>query len=161
MRILKSTFYITHYRKYSDVLAPYNDPYHIFAIDIAINNNIYKNLWNFYQKMIKHVLNYSFTSARDSFNLILEDHEMTNQTRNILTGNITQKELTQIHSLKLIDAKEKMRDIEDRINREFRLIDLVEILTNKLKLIGNDFEHLTLEKWETPKEFIASINKFN
>ena len=86
---------------------------------------------------------------------------MTNQTRNILTGDISEKELTQIHSLKLIDAKEKMRDIEDRINREFRLIDLVEILTNKLKLIGNNFEHLALEKWETPKEFIASINKFN
>ena len=29
------------------------------------------------------------------------------------------------------------------------------------KLIGNNFEHLALEKWETPKEFIASINKFN
>ena len=54
-----------------------------------------------------------------------------------------------------------MRDIEDRINREFRLIDLVEILTNKLKLIGNNFEYLALEKWETPGEFIASINKFN
>ena len=27
------------------------------TIDIDINNNIYKNLWNFYQKMIKSVLN--------------------------------------------------------------------------------------------------------
>ena len=159
-RILKSTFYLTHFRKYSDILAPYNDPYHIFAIDIAVNNNIYKNLWNFYQKMIKSVLNYSFTSARDSFNLILEDQEMTNQTRNILTGNITQKELTRMDITKLSDARDKMRNIEDHVNREFRTTDLVEILTNKLKLIGNNLDEITLENWKTPKSFIASINKF-
>ncbi|MBC8455448.1 MAG: phage integrase SAM-like domain-containing protein [Flavobacteriales bacterium] len=160
VKILKTTFYITHYRKYSDILAPYNDPFHVFAIDIDSNNNIYKNLWNFYQKMIKYVLSYSFTSARDSFNMILEDQEMTNQTRNILTGDITQKELTQMHITKLSDARDKMRNIEDHINREFRVTDLVEILTNKLKLIGNNLDEITLENWETPKSFIASINKF-
>ncbi len=160
VKILKTTFYITHYRKYSDILAPYNDPFHVFAIDIDINDNIYKNLWNFYQKMIKYVLNYSFTSARDSFNIILEDQEMTNQTRNILTGDITQKELTQMHITKLSDARDKIRNIEDHINREFRIIDLVEILTNKLKLIGNNLDEITLENWKTPKSFIASINKF-
>ena len=160
VKILKTTFYITHYRKYSDILAPYNDPFHVFAIDIDSNNNIYKNLWNFYQKMIKYVLNYSFTSARDSFNMILEDQEMTNQTRNILTGDITQKELTQMHITKLSDARDKMRNIEDHINREFRIADLVEILTNKLKLIGNNLDEISLENWETPKSFIASINKF-
>ena len=160
VKILKSTFYITHYRKYSDILAPYNDPFHVFAIDIDINNNIYKNLWNFYQKIIKSVLNYPFTSARDSFNIILEDQEMKNQTRNILTGEITQKELTQMDITKLSDARNKMRNIEDHINREFRIIDLVEILTNKLKLIGNNLDEISLENWETPKSFIASINKF-
>jgi len=160
VKILKTTFYITHYRKYSDILAPYNDPFHVFAIDIDSNNNIYKNLWNFYQKMIKYVLNYSFTSARDSFNMILEDQEMTNQTRNILTGDITQKELTQMHITKLSDARDKIRNIEDHINREFRIIDLVEILINKLKLIGNNLDEITLENWKTPKSFIASINKF-
>ena len=160
VKILKTTFYITHYRKYSDILAPYNDSFHVFAIDININNNIYKNLWNFYQKTIKSVLNYSFTTARDSFNIILEDQEMTNQTRNILTGEITQKELTQMDITKLSDAKDKMRNIEDHINREFRIIDLVEILTNKLKLIGNNLDEISLENWETPKSFIASINKF-
>ena len=159
VKILKTTFYITHYRKYSDILAPYNDPFHVFAIDIDINNNIYKNLWNFYQKMIKSVLNYSFTSARDSFNIILEDQEMTNQTRNILTGDVTQKELIQMDITKLSDARDKMRNIEDHISREFRIIDLVEILINKLKLIGNNLDEITLENWETPKSFIASINK--
>ena len=159
VKILKTTFYITHYRKYSDILAPYNDPFHVFAIDIDINNNIYKNLWNFYQKMIKSILNYSFTSARDSFNIILEDQEMTNQTRNILTGNVTQKELIQMDITKLSDARDKMRNIEDHISREFRIIDLVEILINKLKLIGNNLDEITLENWETPKSFIASINK--
>ena len=160
IKILKTTFYITHYRKYSDILAPYNDPFHIFAIDIDINNNIYKNLWNFYQKMIKSILNYSFTSARDSFNIILEDQEMTNQTRNILTGSVTQKELIQMDITKLSEARDKMRNIEDYISREFRIIDLVEILINKLKLIGNNLDEITLENWETPKSFIASINKF-
>ena len=159
VKILKTTFYITHYRKYSDILAPYNDPFHVFAIDIDINNNIYKNLWNFYQKMIKSVLNYSFTSARDSFNIILEDQEMTNQTRNILTGDVTQKELIQMDITKLSDARDKTRNIEDHISREFRIIDLVEILINKLKLIGNNLDEITLENWETPKSFIASINK--
>ena len=43
--------------------------------------------------MIKYVLNYSFTSARDSFNIILEDQEMTNQTRNILTGRYNTKRI--------------------------------------------------------------------
>ena len=160
VKILKTSFYITHYPKYSDILAPYNDPFHVFAIDVDINNNIYKNLWNFYQKMIKSVLNYSFTSARDSFNMILEDQEMTNQIRNILTGDITQKELTQMHITKLSDARDKMRNIEDHINREFRITDLVEILTNKLKLIGNNLDEITLENWETPKSFIASINNW-
>ena len=160
IKILKTTFYITHYRKYSDILAPYNDPFHVFAIDIDINNNIYKNLWNFYQKMIKSILNYSFTSARDSFNIILEDQEMTNQTRNILTGDVTQKELIQMDITKLSEARDKMRNIEDHISREFRIIDLVEILINKLKLIGNNLDEITLENWETPKSFIASINKF-
>ena len=160
IKILKTTFYITHYRKYSDILAPYNDPFHVFAIDIDINNNIYKNLWNFYQKMIKSILNYSFTSARDSFNIILEDQEMTNQTRNILTGSVTQKELIQMDITKLSEARDKMRNIEDHISREFRIIDLVEILINKLKLIGNNLDEITLENWETPKSFIASINKF-
>ena len=159
VKILKTTFYITHYRKYSDILAPYNDPFHVFAIDIDINNNIYKNLWNFYQKMIKSILNYSFTSARDSFNIILEDQEMTNQTRNILTGSVTQKELIQMDITKLSEARDKMRNIEDYISREFRIIDLVEILINKLKLIGNNLDEITLENWETPKSFIASINK--
>ena len=159
IKILKTTFYITHYRKYSDILAPYNDPFHVFAIDIDINNNIYKNLWNFYQKMIKSILNYSFTSARDSFNIILEDQEMTNQTRNILTGSVTQKELIQMDITKLSEARDKMRNIEDYISREFRIIDLVEILINKLKLIGNNLDEITLENWETPKSFIASINK--
>lgn len=160
IKILKTTFYITHYRKYSDILAPYNDPFHVFAIDIDINNNIYKNLWNFYQKMIKSILNYSFTSARDSFNIILEDQEMTNQTRNILTGSVTQKELIQMDITKLSEARDKMRNIEDYISRKFRIIDLVEILINKLKLIGNNLDEITLENWETPKSFIASINKF-
>ena len=160
VRILKTSFYITHYRKYSDILAPYNDPFHVFAVDIAANNNIYKNLWNFYQKMIKSVLNYSFTSARDSFNIILEDQEMTNQTRNILTGDITRMELTQMDITKLSDARDKMRNIEDHINREFRITELVEILTNKLKLIGNNLDDIILENWKTPKSFIASINKF-
>ena len=159
VKILKTTFYITHYRKYSDILAPYNDPFHVFAIDIDINNNIYKNLWNFYQKIIKSILNYSFTSARDSFNIILEDQEMTNQTRNILTGDVTQKELIQMDITKLSDARDKTRNIEDHISREFRIIDLVEILINKLKLIGNNLDEITLENWETPKSFIASINK--
>ena len=86
---------------------------------------------------------------------------MTNQTRNILTGNISDKELTQTSSLKLMEAKEKMRDIEDEINREFRIIDLTEILINKIKLIGYDIEDIKLEKWDTPKAFIQSINKFN
>ena len=86
---------------------------------------------------------------------------MTNQTRNILTGNISDKELTQTSSLKLMEAKEKMRDIEDEINREFRIIDLAEILINKIKLIGYDIEDIKLEKWDTPKAFIQSINKFN
>ena len=131
--LLKITFHITHYKKYSDILAPYNDPYHIFAIDINKSNNTYKNLWNFYQKMIKSTLNYSFTSARDSFNIILEEQEMTNQTRKILTGDISYKELTHISSLKLEEAKEKMRDIEDHINRELRIIELTEILINKIK----------------------------
>ena len=160
VKILKTSFYITHYRKYSDILAPYNDPYHVFAINIDINNNIYKNLWNFYQKIIKSVLNYSFTTARDSFNIILEEQEMTNQTRNILTGEITQKELTNMDITKLSDARDKMRNIEDHINREFRIIDLTEILTNKLKLIGNNLDGIALEGWETPKSFISSINKF-
>jgi hypothetical protein len=160
VRILKTSFYITHYCKYSDILAPYNDPFHVFAVDIAANNNIYKNLWNFYQKMIKSVLNYSFTSARDSFNIILEDQEMTNQTRNILTGDITRMELTQMDITKLSDARDKMRNIEDHINREFRITELVEILTNKLKLIGNNLDDIILENWKTPKSFIASINKF-
>ena len=159
--LLKITFHITHYKKYSDILAPYNDPYHIFAIDINKSNNTYKNLWNFYQKMIKSTLNYSFTTARDSFNIILEEQEMTNQTRKILTGDVSYKELTQISSLKLVEAKEKMRDIEDEINREFRIIDLAEILINKIKLIGYDLEELKLKKWDTPKAFIQSINKFN
>ena len=159
VKILKTTFYITHYRKYSDILAPYNDPFHVFAIDIDINNNIYKNLWNFYQKMIESILNYSFTSARDSFNIILEDQEMTNQTRNILTGSVTQKELIQMDITKLSEARDKMRNIEDYISREFRIIDLVEILINKLKLIGNNLDEITLENWKTPKSFIASINK--
>ena len=159
--LLKITFHITHYKKHSDILAPYNDPYHVFEIDINNNNNAYKNLWNFYQKLIKSTLNYSFTAARDSFNIILEEQEMTNQTRNILTGNISDKELTQTSSLKLIEAKEKMRDIEDEINREFRIIDLTEILINKIKLIGYDIEDIKLEKWDTPKAFIQSINKFN
>jgi len=83
-----------------------------------------------------------------------------NQTRNILTGDITQKELTQMHITKLSDARDKIRNIEDHINREFRIIDLVEILINKLKLIGNNLDEITLENWKTPKSFIASINKF-
>ena len=33
---------------------------------------------------------------------------------------------------KLSEARDKMRNIEDHISREFRIIDLVEILTNKL-----------------------------
>ena len=53
-----------------------------------------------------------------------------------------------------------MRDIEDEINREFRIIDLTEILINKIKLIGYDLEELKLKKWDTPKAFIQSINKF-
>jgi hypothetical protein len=85
---------------------------------------------------------------------------MTNQTRNILTGDITRMELTQMDITKLSDARDKMRNIEDYINREFRITELVEILTNKLKLIGNNLDDIILENWKTPKSFIASINKF-
>ena len=34
-----------------------------------------------------------------------------------------------MHITKLSDARDKIRNIEDHINREFRIIDLVEILT--------------------------------
>ena len=161
IEILKITFHITHYKKYSNILAPYNDPYHIFLIDINIRNNTYKNLWNFYQKSLKSVLDYPFTCARDSFNQIIEEQEMTGQTRDILLGNLTEKELTSINSEKLIDARDKMRDVEDIMLREFRIIELTEILINKLKLIGYNIEEIKQENWETPKGFIASINKFD
>ena len=161
IEILKITFHITHYKKYSHILAPYNDPYHIFAIDINNQNNTYKNLWNFYQKNLKSVLKHPFTCARDSFNQIVEEQEMTGQTRDILLGNIAEKELTNISSDKLIDARDKMRDVEDTIIREFRIIEMVEILKNKLKIIGHNVEEIKQENWETPKAFIASINKFN
>ena len=161
IEILKITFHITHYKKYSNILAPYNDPYHIFLIDINIKNNTYKNIWNFYQKSLKSVLDYPFTCARDSFNQIIEEQEMTGQTRDILLGNLTEKELTSINSEKLIDARDKMRDVEDIMLREFRIIELTEILINKLKLIGYNIEEIKQENWETPKGFIASINKFD
>ena len=107
------------------------------------------------------MLDYPFTCARDSFNQIIEEQEMTGQTRDILLGNLSEKELTNINSEKLIDARHKMRDIEDIILREFRIIELTEILINKLKLIGYNIEEIKQENWETPKGFIASINKFD
>ena len=110
---------------------------------------------------LKSVLDYPFTCARDSFNQIIEEQEMTGQTRDILLGNLTEKELTSINSEKLIDARDKMRDVEDIILREFRIIELTEILINKLKLIGYNIEEIKQENWETPKGFIASINKFD
>ena len=50
-----------------------------------------------------------------------------------------------------------MRDIEDIILREFRIIELTEILINKLKLIGYNIEEIKQENVESEQSWLYDI----
>ena len=93
IELVKTLFYITHHKKYPHIISSYSNQYKIFNFDIEKENNIYRNLWNFYQLKIKEVCDLKFSDAKGIYYDKLNEIEMNKITSDILFAKAKEVEL--------------------------------------------------------------------
>ena len=160
LSILKSLFYITHFKKYSEMLAPFTEKNKIFDFDINQNYNFYKNFWNFYQKKLKEVSTYNFSSAKPIFYDTLKEIEMSRITSQIMFGDLPTETIIQSSDFKKI--RENIELSENKVYEKLKLNELIAICNNKISiLLGMNIAEYSVNNCDTTNEFITLIRKYD
>ncbi len=156
---LKSLFHITHFKKYSEMLAPFTEKNKIFDFDINENYNFYKNFWNFYQKKLGEVSNYNFSSAKPIFYDALEEIEMSRITSLIMFGDLPPETIVQSEEFKKI--RENIELSENKVYEKLKLNELVAICNNKISiLLEMNIAEYSVNNCNTTSEFIKLMGKY-
>lgn len=156
---LKSLFHITHFKKYSEMLAPFTEKNKIFDFDINENYNFYKNFWNFYQKKLGEVSNYNFSSAKPIFYDALEEIEMSRITSQIMFGDLPPETIVQSVEFKKI--RENIELSENKVYEKLKLNELVAICNNKISiLLEMNIAEYSVNNCDNTAEFIKLMGKY-
>ena len=156
---LKSLFHVTHFKKYSEMLAPFTEKNKIFDFDINKNYNFYKNFWNFYQKKLGEVSNYNFSSAKPIFYDALEEIEMSRITSLIMFGDLSPETIVQSVEFKKI--RENIELSENKVYEKLKLNELVAICNNKISiLLEMNIAEYSVNNCDNTVEFIILMGKY-
>ena len=156
---LKSLFHITHFKKYSEMLAPFTEKNKIFDFEINENYNFYKNFWNFYQKKLGEVSNYNFSSAKPIFYDALEEIEMSRITSLIMFGDLPPETIVQSVEFKKI--RENIELSENKVYEKLKLNELVAICNNKISiLLEVNIAEYSVNNCDNTVEFIKLMAKY-
>ena len=159
IELVKTLFYITHQKKYPHIISSYSNQYKIFNFDIERENNLYRNLWNFYQLKIKEVYDLKFSDAKGIYYDKLNEIEMNKITSDILFAKAKEVELIGHKKTKIL--KENIEKCEKKISRIFSANELLQVIINKLIFLGIDLNNIRLGDVETPMEFSSFLLKIS
>ena len=159
IELVKTLFYITHHKKYPHIISSYSNQYKIFNFDIEKENNLYRNLWNFYQLKIKEVYDLKFSDAKGIYYDKLNEIEMNKITSDILFAKAKEVEL--IGHKKTKKLKENIEKCEKKISRILSANELLQVIINKLIFLGIDLNNIRLGDVETPMEFSSFLLKIS
>ena len=159
IELVKTLFYITHQKKYPHIISSYSNQYKIFNFDIEKENNLYRNLWNFYQLKIKEVYDLKFSDAKGIYYDKLNEIEMNKITSDILFAKAKEVEL--IGHKKTKKLKENIEKCEKKISRILSANELLQVIINKLIFLGIDLNNIRLGDVETPMEFSSFLLKIS
>ena len=156
---LKSLFHITHFKKYSEMLAAFTEKNKIFDFEINENYNFYKNFWNFYQKKLGEVSNYNFSSAKPIFYDALKEIEMSRITSQIMFGDSAPETIIQSVDFKKI--RENIELSESKVYEKLKLNELIAICNNKISiLLEINIAQCSVNDCDTTQEFIKLMGKY-
>ena len=161
IELVKTLFYITHHKKYPHIISSYSNQYKIFDFDIEKENNLYRNLWNFYQVKIKEVYHLKFSDAKGIYFDKLNTIEMNKITSDILFARVKEVELIGYEKTNIL--KEDIEKCEKKISRMLSVNELFQVIINKLIFLGVDLNNISLSNVKTPMEFssfLLEINKY-
>ena len=159
IELVKTLFYITHQKKYPHIISSYSNQYKIFNFDIERENNLYRNLWNFYQLKIKEVYDLKFSDAKGIYYDKLNEIEMNKITSDILFAKAKEVELIGHKKTKIL--KENIEKCEKKISRILSANELLQVIINKLIFLGIDLNNIRLGDVETPMEFSSFLLKIS
>jgi len=156
---LKTLFHITHFKKYSEMLAPFTEKNKIFDFNINENYNFYKNFWNFYQKKLAEVSNYNFSSAKPIFYDAIKEIEMSRITSQIMFGDLPPETIILSGEFKKI--RENIELAENKVYEKLKLNELIAICNNKISiLLEMNIAENSVNNCDTTGEFIKLIGKY-
>ena len=159
IEIVKTLFYLTHYNKFPHIISPFSVKYKIFEFNIQKNNNLYRNIWNFYQFKIREISDFKFSHAKIIYYDNLKKLEMNKITSDILFGKIEEKELITLGNTNFL--KESIENVESQISKMFSFDEIIQVILNKSIFLGVDLNLLHLNKVKTPIQFSSFLKKIN
>ena len=159
IELVKTLFYITHQKKYPHIISSYSNQYKIFNFDIEKENNLYRNLWNFYQLKIKEVYDLKFSDAKGIYYDKLNEIEMNKITSDILFAKAKEVEL--IGHKKTKKLKENIEKCEKKISSILSANELLQVIINKLIFLGIDLNNIRLGDVKTPMEFSKFLSRIS
>lgn len=159
IELVKTLFYITHHKKYPHIISSYSNQYKIFNFDIEKENNLYRNVWNFYQLKIKEVYDLKYSDAKGIYYDKLNEIEMNKITSDILFAKAKEVELIGHKKTKIL--KENIEKCEKKISRILSANELLQVIINKLIFLGIDLNNIRLRDVETPMEFSSFLLKIS
>ena len=157
---LKSLFHISHFKKYSEMLAPFTEKNKIFDFDIHQNYNFYKNFWNFYQKKLGEVSNYNFSHAKPMFYDALKEIEMSRVTSQIMFGDLPPEIIIKSSEFKTI--RENIESSENKVYEKLKLNELIAICKNKIsRMLDFNITEYSVNTCDTTNEFIRLMRRYD
>ena len=162
IELVKTLFYVTHHKKYPHIISSYSNQYKIFDFNIEKENNLYRNLWNFYQVKIKEVYHLKFSDAKSIYYDKLNEIEMNKITSDVLFAKVKEIELIRLQNTNILN--ESIEKCENKISSILSANELLQIIKNKLVFLGVDLNKISLGLVKTPVEFskfLTEINKYH
>ena len=155
INILKTSLYYTHFEKNPEVLAPYNNPYEVFNLDVSKEIKKHKNLWNIYQKKIKKLLGCNYKMANTLYVNYIDDLEISQNVRNILVGkNDGQEVVFDIEN----PLRNQINEVENRLIQDFKIGNLIALVENRMNLLDVLESESKNTNWQRPIDFIKTIS---
>ena len=143
------------------MISSYSSQYKIFDFDIEKENNLYRNLWNFYQVKIKEVYHLKFSDAKVIYYDKLNSIEMNKIKSDILFARVKEVELISYEKTNIL--KEDIEKCEKKVSRILSVNELFQVIINKLIFLGVDLNNISLSNVKTPMEFsnfLLKISKY-